>query len=78
MQCWFGALDERPRPGTKPRLDSQGEARLIAEACTVAPEGRERWPLQLLADRVVELPLAAAGSKDTVWRVLKKTRASRC
>jgi transposase len=77
MQCRLGALDERPRPGKKPRLDSKGEARLIAEACTVAPQGRERWTLQLLADRVVELQLAVACSKDTVWRVLKKTRSSR-
>jgi hypothetical protein len=49
---------------------------LIAEACTVAPEGYERWTLQLLADRAVELQLAASCSKDTVWRVLKKTRSS--
>jgi len=67
------ALEEKLRPGKKPVLDERGEARLIAEACTPAPEGRERWTLQLLADRVVELQLAASCSKDTVWRVLKKT-----
>ncbi len=49
----LAALDERPRPGNKPKLDSRAEARLIAEACSAAPEGRERWTLQLLADRVV-------------------------
>jgi transposase len=71
------ALDERPRPGQKPVLDERGEARLIAEACSQAPEGRQRWTLQLLADRVVALHLADACSKDTGWRVLKKTRSSR-
>ena len=76
-QCRLSALDERPRPGKKPRLDSKGEARLIAAACTVPPEGRERWTLQLLADRVVELQRAASCSEDTVWRVLKKTHSSR-
>jgi transposase len=70
------ALDERPRPGKKPVLDERGEARLIAEACSQAPDGRKRWTLQLLADRVVALQLAATCSKDTVWRVLKKTRSS--
>ena len=71
------ALDERPRPGKKPVLDARGEARLIAEACSQAPDGRERWTLQLLADRVVELYLVASCSKNTVWRVLKKTNLNR-
>jgi transposase len=77
MHLRLGALEERPRPGKKPLLDAKGEARLIAEACTAAPEGCERWTLQLLADRAVELKLADSCSKDTVWRVLKKTHSSR-
>ena len=56
----LAALDERPRPGNRPKLDAKAEARLIAEACSTAPEGRERWTLQLLADRVVQLELAAS------------------
>jgi len=71
------ALEEKPRPGKQRVLDERGEARLIAEACTPAPEGRERWTLQLLADRGVALQLAASCSKDTVWRVLKKTNLNR-
>jgi transposase len=77
MQLRLGALDARPRPGTKPLLDAKGEARVSAEACAAAPEGRERWTLPLLAGRVVELPLAVSCSKDTGWRILKKTRSSR-
>ncbi len=73
----LGALDERPRPGKQPVLDERGEARLIAEACSAAPEGRQHWTLQLLADRVVELKLADSCSADTVHRVLKKTNSSR-
>ena len=73
----LGALDERPRPGKQPILDERGEARLMAEACSQAPGGREHWTLQLLADRVVELKLADSCSADTVGRVLKKTDSSR-
>jgi transposase len=69
----LGSLQERPRPGRKRLLDEKGEARLIAEACSQAPEGREHWTLQLLADRVVELKLAESCSDDTVQRALKKT-----
>jgi transposase len=73
----LGALEEGPRPGRKRRLDARGEARLIAEACSPAPGGREHWTLQLLAARVVELHLAERCSDDTVQRLLKKTRSSR-
>jgi transposase len=65
----LGALEERPRPGTQPKLDAQAQARLIAEACSTAPEGRKRWPLHLLADRVVTLGLAASDSYESVRRV---------
>jgi transposase len=71
------ALREGPRPGRKRRLDDRGEARLSAEACSPAPEGRKHWTLQLLADRVVELQRAESCSDDTVQRLLKKTRSSR-
>lgn len=73
----LAALEERPRPGRKRCLDEHGEARLIAEACSPAPGGREHWTLQLLADRAVELHLAESCSDDTVHRLLKKTRSSR-
>jgi transposase len=73
----LGALADRPRPGTLPKLDAKAEARLIAEACSTAPEGRQRWTLHLLADRVVALGLAASYSYESVRRVLKKQSSSR-
>ena len=73
----LGALAERPRPGTHPKLDAKAEVRLIAEACSDAPEGRKRWTLYLLAERVVALGLAESYSYESVRRVLKKARANR-
>jgi transposase len=73
----LGALRERPRPGKQPKLDAKAEAHLIATACSAAPEGRQRWTLQLLADRVVALGLAASYSYESVRRVLKKANSSR-
>ncbi|RKX99504.1 hypothetical protein DRP77_13215 [Candidatus Poribacteria bacterium] len=43
------ALNDRPRPGAKPKLDEKGEAFLIALACSDPPKGRECWTMQLLA-----------------------------
>jgi transposase len=55
------------------KLDGAGEARLAALACTRPPEGRKRWTLTLLADRLVALGVAASLSYEAVRRALKKT-----
>ena len=34
------------------KIDGQVEAQLVALACSEPPEGRKRWTLQLLADRL--------------------------
>ena len=71
------ALRERPRPGGQRRLDGKQEAFLVATACSAPPEGRERWTMQLLADRLVEVQLVDAISDETVRRTLQKTSSSR-
>ena len=77
VECNLEALHERPHPGKMPKLDEKTQARLIAEACSAAPEGRQRWTLQLLAEGVVALELAESYSYEAVRRVLKKTSSSR-
>lgn len=42
------ACYDAPRPGQPLKLDATGEAHLVALACTAAPEGYERWTLELL------------------------------
>lgn len=58
-------------------LDGEGEARLIAIACSEPPDGRASWTLKLLADQLVECEVVEAISTETVRRVLKKTNSSR-
>lgn len=70
------ALNEQRRPGGRPKLDGRQEAMLVALACSQAPEGRSRWTLQLLADRLVDLAVVDTISDETVRRTLKKTRSS--
>jgi len=72
------ALERKPRE-TPPRpivFDGKFEARLIALACSEAPEGRARWTVRLLADKAVELNLAPSVSHTTAHRILKKTNLS--
>ena len=59
------------------RLDGEQEARLAVLACSAPPEGRKRWTLRLLADRLVELEIVESVSYETVRQVLKQTASSR-
>ncbi len=71
------ALVPRPSPRLYARkLDGEGEAHLVALACATPPEGRKRWTLQLLADRMVAAGRVEELSYETVRRVLKKTSLS--
>jgi transposase len=61
------------RPPRNPLLDGKAEARLVEIACTEPPDGRAKWTLSLLANRMVELRVVDSVSKSTICRGLKKT-----
>jgi len=67
------ALVRKPRSRHRvPKLDGEKEARLVVLACSEPPEGRGRWTLQLLADKLVELHVVDSISDETVRLRLKK------
>lgn len=66
------ARKKRLTPPTPPILDGKKEAMLTKIACSTAPDGRSRWTLQLLADKLIELKVVKTVSDDTVGRVQKK------
>ena len=75
----LAATLERKRPDRvyERRLDGSQEARLVAVACSVPPDGQARWSLRLLADELVRLEVVEAISHGTVRQTLKKTSPSR-
>lgn len=66
-----------PRREYRTKLDGEQEAKLIATACGAPPEGRSRWTLRLLADKLVELNVVDSISHEAVRQALKKTNSSR-
>lgn len=67
------ALERRKRSRERARvLDGEGEARLVSLACSEPPEGRSRWTLKMLGDRLVELDVVESISVEAVRLVLKK------
>ncbi len=70
------ALCEKPRPGKVPKITGDVEAQLVLLACSDPPEGKARWTMQLLADKLVELQFVESISDSAVCERLKKTRLS--
>jgi transposase len=68
------ALNEKSRSGRPEKLVGKAKAHLIALACSDPPDGRACWTMQLLADRCVTLELVDSVTKDTIRRILKKTK----
>lgn len=67
---------KQTRPSRSPVLDGDSEKELLAIAKGKAPEGRSRWTLHLLADRLVQLEVVSTVSHETVRKALKKTSSS--
>jgi homeodomain-containing protein len=75
----LSAAIERKKRVTPPRKIQFGgefEARLLALACSEAPEGRTRWTVRLLAEKMVELEIVPSVSPMTVCNTLKKMNLS--
>lgn len=73
------ALERKPQanPSVMRKIDGRAEARLIATIQGPLPEGRAKWTLRLLSDKIVELGIAEEPvSYETIRRTLKKTNSS--
>lgn len=65
-------LDDKPRSGRPNKFSAAQHAKVTALACSEPPEGRARWTLRLLADKVVELNIAEEICFKQVGNILKK------
>ena len=60
-------------PRTPRKVDGDVEAHLVALTCSDPPDGRARWTLRLLAQKMVELGHVGSISHEGVRTTLKKT-----
>jgi hypothetical protein len=74
----FDAAVERKKRPVPPviKIDGEAEAKIIALTYSEPPEGRSRWTLQLLADKVVELGILESISDNGIRNLLKKTKSN--
>ena len=50
---------------------------MVALACTQPPEGRHRWSMQMLADKLIELEMVPDITDEAIRLLLKRTSSSR-
>ncbi len=71
------ALNRKQQRNRHHKITGEVEAHMIAIACSDAPEGRDRWTLQLIADKMVELKVVDSISATAVGTTLKKMNSNR-
>ncbi len=64
-------VDEAPAE-REPLLNEQQEGHLVALACSAPPEGRERWTLELLTQRLIADGVVDSISVESVRLLLQK------
>ena len=69
-------LRKKPDREYERRLDGEGEAHLIALACSEPPDGYERRRLRLLKDRIIRLEVVENIYHETIQQTLKKPSSS--
>jgi len=67
---------KRATPPTEPKVTGDVEAHIIAVACSSAPEGKSKWTLQMIADKIIFDGVVDSIGKETVRRTLKKRNIS--
>jgi transposase len=66
------ALHDEVAPKRESLLSEQQEGHLVALACSHPPEGRERWTLELLTERLLAEGVVEQISVETVRLLLQK------
>ncbi|MHC6203534.1 helix-turn-helix domain-containing protein [Breznakiellaceae bacterium SP9] len=71
------AIGRKPQSSHVRKVTDEVEAKMIAIACSAPPEGRSRWTMQLIADKLIELQVVEYITDSTVCETLKKAKLSR-
>ena len=71
------ALAERPRSGQPRKYTVRHETELVAHACSSPPEGRKRWTLELLSEKMQQCVKGCRTmNRESIRLMLKKTNVS--
>lgn len=66
------ALEDQTPAEREPLLSEQQEGHVVALACSTPPDGRERWTLELLTERLIAEGVVDSISVESVRLLLQK------
>lgn len=69
-------LKDKVQQHRRHALGGEGEAMLVAIACSPVPEGHDHWTLRMLRDKLIELDVVDHVSAATIQARLKKMNLS--
>ena len=70
------ALKDEPRSGQPIKYKDKEESEIVALACTESPEGRARWTLNLLQEKLQKIKGMNTINRETIRLTLKKRNVS--
>ena len=66
------ALQDDPRPGRPPKFDDRIKSQIVACVCADAPEGFDRWTLDLLQENFEKNSIVKSISKESIRLILQE------
>ena len=72
MEGMEAALGRKKQENRARKVTGEVEAKMCMIACSAPPEGKERWTMQMIADKLIELKAVEYITDSTVCDTLKK------
>lgn len=72
MEGMEAALGRKIQKNRARKVTGEVEAKMCMIACSAPPEGKDRWTMQMIADKLIELKVVEYITDSTVWDTLKK------
>ena len=72
MDGMEAALGRKTQQNRARKVTGEVEAKICMIACSEPPEGRERWTMQMIADKLIELNVVDYITDSTVCDAMKK------
>ena len=76
MDSMEAALGRRTQQNHARKVTGEVEAKICMIACSDPPEGKDRWTMQMIADKLIELQVIDYITDSTVCSTMKKTNLS--
>ena len=76
MEGMEAALGRKTQQNRARKVTGEVEAQICRIACSAPPEGRDRWTMQMIADKLIELEVVEYITDSTVCDTMKKTNLS--